>query len=951
MNSEPNSSVSRKDVKVASATSEVITVAVCSYNRVNFLQELLPAFSLQSLPAKSYRILVVDNSEDSNIYKELIEEFKSLPNLSVVRSAPPGLSRARNMALELCSTPYIVYLDDDALPERGWLEAIVSAFETHAASIVAGPIFPEWPGPKPEWLPQKYVGCLTILDHGSKDRWLSDQECAYGANMAFRTDALRQLGGFNVGLGRQGNSGLLSEEELEVQLKLKKLGHRAYYAARAAVRHKVHPGRLTRNFFRARMAWQAVSALLRDPPLRHFSWSQQEIAAAAAKLGLEEFLSRLMKSSDGETFSTQLDIIYHLFAVILESKDSNDSYIENGLAPTNGREAEELISRPLRNTDVYELNAPVLPWTKHLIIEGKPAHFYLYALYGDLPETQLLLFPHPMWHSFDEALRYVQRSLTHSLKTLTFVTVDPLIYGPSRHELLRLLRESPVSCFGILHRLPENGRQEEALKQVGPHLAGIIVLAEELTSILRERFGLLNAYYLPHHAPLAPYVLGDRSLTRAKIGATEAHFVFSILGEARRGKGIDLLLESLAYVPREISKRIFFLIAGRAQHLDVETIERSLAEANVAHYIDLRSSDNPLKYDVLSDREFGEYIGASDAGLLLYRYDQKECMSGVAPNYVWAKKPLVSFSNTVIGQIIANHDLGIVIDGTKPQDVGAGLASAVEGFGKNWQPGSRFYKYRDEIAAASVLNRLGSILNQSQIKCGISADGEDLNLPDSFRSYLSNLPLLHTWDGGQTWNTGGFEASHLSKLHQFLRAELPASSTLLETGAGNSTISLLFLDPKKLISIAPDAELFNRIREYCRAHSIPDACLEAHVIGSEWALPQLAANGALTSPSLDFALIDGCHNWPLVFVDFFYVNYMLKPGGLIMIDDINLHSVKELARLLSEQPEFRLEVDLGKSLVFRRLTDARSLGEWTTLPYIGRMTKHYEGQNDPFSLT
>lgn len=88
----------------------------------------------------------------------------------------------------------------------------------------------------------------------------------------------------------------------------------------------------------------------------------------------------------------------------------------------------------------------------------------------------------------------------------------------------------------------------------------------------------------------------------------------------------------------------------------------------------------------------------------------------------------------------------------------------------------------------------------------------------------------------------------------------------------------------------------------------------------------------------------------MTFVDFFYCNYMLKPGGYIMIDDVQLHSVKELARMLAEQPGFELVLDLGKSLVFRRRSEARMLGERNVLPYILRKTNAYAQLSNPFAL-
>ena len=139
---------------------------------------------------------------------------------------------------------------------------------------------------------------------------------------------------------------------------------------------------------------------------------------------------------------------------------------------------------------------------------------------------------------------------------------------------------------------------------------------------------------------------------------------------------------------------------------------------------------------------------------------------------------------------------------------------------------------------------------------------------------------------------------------------------------------MLFLEPSRLISIAPDAQLFQRIRSFCRESGISVSAIEQHTDQSQWVLPRLAADNRLVDPCLDFALIDGCHGWPTAFVELEYTNFMLRKGGYLMIDDVQLHSEKEMARLLSEHPTFSLVLDLGKSLVFRKQTADRGLGEW-----------------------
>jgi len=214
-----------------------------------------------------------------------------------------------------------------------------------------------------------------------------------------------------------------------------------------------------------------------------------------------------------------------------------------------------------------------------------------------------------------------------------------------------------------------------------------------------------------------------------------------------------------------------------------------------------------------------------------------------------------------------------------------------------------------------------------------------------FEEYLQRIPSLHSWAAA-----GCFESWQLEKLYKFLRSELPEGSVFLETGAGNSTIGLLFLKPRKLISIESDANVFERIHLFCRANDIPDAALEENLDDSQWVLPRLAAANRASDPFLDFALLDGCHGWPTAFVDVEYINFMLRQGGYLMIDDVQLYSEKEIARLISEHPAYSLVLDLGKSLVFRKVTDDRHLGEWVDQPYIVRRTNEYSRLPNPFAL-
>ncbi|TCL00605.1 FkbM family methyltransferase [Shimia isoporae] len=204
---------------------------------------------------------------------------------------------------------------------------------------------------------------------------------------------------------------------------------------------------------------------------------------------------------------------------------------------------------------------------------------------------------------------------------------------------------------------------------------------------------------------------------------------------------------------------------------------------------------------------------------------------------------------------------------------------------------------------------------------------------ERFDRYVADMPLLQSWDGGETWNSGSFTADYLRQVHDFIRRDVGTGASILETGAGNSTIAFLHLYPNRVVSICPEPSLFDRIEDYCRNQKISLGPAEFIDGFSEWELPKLANFGA-TNPLFDFALIDGHHGWPNVFVDFFYVNYLLKERGCVMIGNVQLNSIAELMRLLDQQPSFERVLDIGKSVVYRRIDNERSLPDWAHQPYI-----------------
>ncbi len=75
----------------------------------------------------------------------------------------PGLSGARNTGVSHATGDVVVFLDDDACPEPGWLDAYRRAFVDPTCQVVGGAVEPVLGrGPGPAWFPDEFgwvVGC------------------------------------------------------------------------------------------------------------------------------------------------------------------------------------------------------------------------------------------------------------------------------------------------------------------------------------------------------------------------------------------------------------------------------------------------------------------------------------------------------------------------------------------------------------------------------------------------------------------------------------------------------------------------------------------------------------------------------------------------------------------------------------------------------------------------
>ena len=226
-----------------------LTAAICSYSLSRWDDLVLAVESLgqQSRIPDELLIIVDHNDELLARARERFADARVLPN-----EEQRGLSGARNTAVNAATGEVIAFLDDDAAANRDWAQELLLGYSSPEVLGVGGSSIPRWDGNRPSWFPQEFdwvVGCsyrgMPEVDSAVRN--------LIGSNMSFRTDLLRQLGGFRSDLGRVGTRPSGCEEtELCIRALLDRPDGRLIYRPAASVNHHVPRARATRRYFGAR---------------------------------------------------------------------------------------------------------------------------------------------------------------------------------------------------------------------------------------------------------------------------------------------------------------------------------------------------------------------------------------------------------------------------------------------------------------------------------------------------------------------------------------------------------------------------------------------------------------------------------------------------------------------------------------------------------------------------
>ncbi len=245
---------------VAASGLGLATVAICTHNRTQDVSRCLGALVKQARLA-GFPVVVADSASDPAPAAEL-RRLADVHGARYLRIESSGLSVARNAARRVAGSEWIVFLDDDAIPDPDWARWLVTVLSAASpeVAIVGGKIRPGWPdGVTPEHVTDRWKALLSCVDREGTGL-VRDGYNVCGANLAVRCAALEQAGGFPPALGRVG-SHLISGEESFLIERFADLGFQAMYDEAFAVEHSIRRDRLQLGWVMGRAYWEGVTRI------------------------------------------------------------------------------------------------------------------------------------------------------------------------------------------------------------------------------------------------------------------------------------------------------------------------------------------------------------------------------------------------------------------------------------------------------------------------------------------------------------------------------------------------------------------------------------------------------------------------------------------------------------------------------------------------------------------
>lgn len=217
-----------------------VSVCVATYKRPEGLARLLLGLGLlrfERSPTPEIEVIVADNEAQGRAARVCLEVQPRVPwPIRVFEESQRGITFARNRALSGIrpDADLVAFIDDDEIPDPGWMDALFDGRRRFDADVVTGPVVPTFESPPPAWaIRGGFYGPRRHPDG-------KPLGVAFTNNVLFRAAIPRELGrAFDHQFALTGG------EDTDFFMRAHRAGNRIVWVTDAVVRETVPASRVT----------------------------------------------------------------------------------------------------------------------------------------------------------------------------------------------------------------------------------------------------------------------------------------------------------------------------------------------------------------------------------------------------------------------------------------------------------------------------------------------------------------------------------------------------------------------------------------------------------------------------------------------------------------------------------------------------------------------------------
>ncbi len=202
-----------------------VSVIIPTCGRPAALRKCLTSLSESDFPRDEFEVIVVDDGSPEPVCLSL-DQVPTGFNFVVLRQENAGAGAARNRGVQRARGRFLVFTDDDCLPQPGWLRTIAVRLESAPASVVGGLTINQVSD-------NVYARVSHLLAHKVYANYEVEPSTIYffgSANFALARETFDQAGGFDKRLRP-------AYEDREFCDRLVEKGVPFVYASEAVVAH------------------------------------------------------------------------------------------------------------------------------------------------------------------------------------------------------------------------------------------------------------------------------------------------------------------------------------------------------------------------------------------------------------------------------------------------------------------------------------------------------------------------------------------------------------------------------------------------------------------------------------------------------------------------------------------------------------------------------------------